>query len=89
MIITDGENAELFRNRKDYFSLNVQTVCNNNVASAKNFFVFFFSYPNSFSKLQNFDIHQNYYYSTITLLLNECSITFQHFSFARIHSPCT
>ncbi|XP_018359328.1 PREDICTED: putative nuclease HARBI1 [Trachymyrmex cornetzi] len=26
-----GENAELFLNRKDYFSLNVQTVCNSNL----------------------------------------------------------
>ncbi|XP_011705880.1 PREDICTED: putative nuclease HARBI1 [Wasmannia auropunctata] len=28
---TCGENAELFRNRKDYFSLNVQAVCNSNL----------------------------------------------------------
>lgn len=31
MIIAGGENAELFRNRKGYFSLNVQTVCNSNL----------------------------------------------------------
>jgi len=31
LIIAGGENAELFRNRKGYFSLNVQTVCNSNL----------------------------------------------------------
>lgn len=31
MIIAGGKNAELFRNRKGYFSLNVQTVCNSNL----------------------------------------------------------
>lgn len=30
-IITGGENAELFRNRKGYFSFNTQVVCNSNL----------------------------------------------------------
>lgn len=30
-IITGGENAEKFRNRKGYFSFNIQVVCNSNL----------------------------------------------------------
>ncbi|KAG5344506.1 HARB1 nuclease, partial [Acromyrmex charruanus] len=67
-----GENAELFRNRKDYFSLNIQTVCNSNLSSAKNFFVFKLS--------QQFFKTSEFRHSPEDLLLNECSITFQHFS---------
>lgn len=31
MYVKGGENAELFRNRKDFFSLNTQVVCNSNL----------------------------------------------------------